>query len=89
MNSFVMRGEIRASARMQGVIRSCGNLSAVIRYADTIGGIPYEGAYVIRPTLDAQMMETKHKSMTDNVTVEAIPISYVGNTAGGETAIIG
>ena len=59
---------------------------------DGSGGMlpPYEGEYVItpKPFLE-QVLETKNKSMTDDVTVLEIPYSEVANPQGGKTANIG
>lgn len=38
---------------------------------------PYEGEYTVTPSDQAQTLETRGKSMTDDVTVEPIPSSYV------------
>ena len=74
---------------LRATLRSGARITASLRYADRFGGTPYEGIYVIRPALSSQMMATKDKTMTDNVTVEEIPIESVSNTAGGNTVIIG
>lgn len=76
---------------MQGTVRDGGVIKAILRYVDRPGEYtpPYEGSYNVRPALDAQTMQTAGRIMKKDVTVEAIPIAYIGNTAGGETAIIG
>ena len=54
------------------------------------GRLPdYEGAYEVTPRKVEQVLETKDKSMTDNVTVFAIPYAEVSNLGGGLTATIG
>lgn len=46
-------------------------------YRITVGSAPpYEGEYVITPTQERQVLETKNMTMTDNVTVEPIPKNY-------------
>lgn len=74
---------------LRGVIRSGGSLRATVRCADRIGGNPYDGAYTVRPSLTAQTLATKDRTMTDNLTVEQIPMESVSNQAGGITVIIG
>jgi len=37
---------------------------------------PYEGTYVVTPSDQEQMLETKNLRMTDNVVVGAIPQNY-------------
>lgn len=49
----------------------------------------YEGSYEITPRVVEQMLETKDKSMVDDVTVNAIPYVEVSNVGGGYTATIG
>ena len=50
---------------------------------------PYEGEYIITPTVDGQTMATKNKLMTNDVTIEAIPYAEVTNNSGGTTVSIG
>lgn len=49
----------------------------------------YEGSYEVTPKVDAQILPTAEKKMTDNVTVKAIPYFDVSNPAGGKTIFIG
>lgn len=50
----------------------------------------YEGIYEIIPSVfEKQILETKNKKMTDDVTVKEIPYAEVSNEAGGETITIG
>lgn len=49
----------------------------------------YKGSYEITPRVVEQMLETKDKSMIDDVTVNAIPYVEVSNVGGGFTATIG
>lgn len=48
----------------------------------------YTGTYEITPQVNAQMMATRDKLMTDDVTVRAIPTYEVSNAAGGSTFYI-
>lgn len=63
-------------------------LDTVIKVV-TITGDMYDGPYEVTPTLETQMLATRNKTMSDDVTVFEIPYAEVGNTAGGTTAIIG
>ena len=50
----------------------------------------YTGAYTVTPILyDEQELRTKDKHLTDNVTVEAIPVTDTVNPYGGRTIVIG
>ena len=54
-----------------------------------IGGEPYDGPYEVTPEFSAQTLPTKGKSMRDDVTVHAIPVSRTTNPQGGKTVYIG
>lgn len=57
---------------------------------ETKGHLPwYEGEYVVAPRTVEQVLETKNKSLRDDVTVEAIHYSSVLNPSGGQTVNIG
>lgn len=54
------------------------------------GKLPYyEGAYEVTPRKVEQILATKDKSMSDNVTVFSIPYQETTNVGGGYTAVIG
>ena len=48
----------------------------------------YDGEYSATPKVNAHVLETKNKSMRDDVTVEAIPYAEVSNPSGGLTVNI-
>lgn len=53
------------------------------------GRLPnYTGDYTVIPKVYEQTLETKNKSMTDDVTVTAVPYAEVSNPSGGLTANI-
>jgi hypothetical protein len=49
----------------------------------------YKGDYTATPEFEAQTFETKDKLMTDDFTVESIPVYDTTNPAGGITIYIG
>lgn len=49
----------------------------------------YAGPYEYTPDFDGAVLETKNKSMLDDVTIRAIPISRTTNPQGGKTVYIG
>lgn len=54
------------------------------------GRLPnYTGAYVVDPRKVEQTLETKNKSMTENVTINEIFYQETSNLSGGLTAVIG
>lgn len=56
---------------------------------EIVGGEIYTGDYTVIPQVHQQTLNTKNKSMSDDVTVEEIPYAEVSNTSGGTTATIG
>lgn len=49
----------------------------------------YEGPYDATPTVDGLKLATKRRSMSNDVSVEPIPIGSVSNSSGGRTVTIG
>ncbi len=49
----------------------------------------YDGEYIVDPSFEQQILETKNKTMEDDVTVNAIMVSRTTNTSGGYTVYIG
>lgn len=76
------------SMRVQGSTLIIQSASGVLPPS---GYETYSGAYTVRSSLggeDAEM-ETEHKLMRQNVTVEAVGLAETSNTAGGKTLIVG
>lgn len=49
----------------------------------------YGGEYEVTPRIVSQVLQTKQKVMTDNLTIKEIPFFDVSNTSGGTTVYIG
>ena len=49
----------------------------------------YTGEYVINPSFNQQVFETKNKIMTEDVEIKPIAVSVTSNTSGGNTIYIG
>lgn len=75
------------SARLKTAGKYCDR--DIVITATGEGGVPYDGNYVVTPRIDEQIMATKHKVMSDDVTIKAIPFFDVSNTSGGSTVYIG
>lgn len=63
-------------------------LDTVIKVV-TITGDMYGGPYVVDPEFEEQILATRNKTMSDDVTVHRIDVSTVENPAGGNTVYIG
>lgn len=48
----------------------------------------YEGAYEVTPSSEMQVLETKHKRMTDNIIINPIPSNYGLITWNGATLTV-
>ena len=49
----------------------------------------YEGSYVVTPRITEQVLDTKNKSLLDDITIFQIPYASVSNPSGGSTVTIG
>lgn len=49
----------------------------------------YDGAYTVVPNWDTQTLQTKNRSLTENIKVTPIPFESVSNLSGGRTVYIG
>lgn len=84
-----MKGNIKASGRIGGRIKEGRELEGYIDHAKTKPLPWYEGEYELTPVWKNVTLETKQKSMQEDVTMQAIPYAEVDNLAGGKTVIIG
>lgn len=75
--------------KVGGRIDAKGRMSGKVKSAETKPLPWYEGEYVITPKFTEQVLETKQRSLSDNVTVEKITTLEVDNEAGGVTYIFG
>ena len=75
--------------KVGGRIDAKGKMSGKVKSAETKPLPWYEGEYELTPIWEDVTLETKQKSMSDNVTMQAIPYAEVDNPSGGVTVIIG
>lgn len=54
-----------------------------------VGGDPYTGDYTVNPDFSGKTLETKNKTMYEDVTVNPIEVVRVSNPSGGTTIYIG
>lgn len=55
----------------------------------SIEGDIYDGEYMVSPSFEEQVLNTKNKVLTDDVTIGAINVSRISNPQGGNTVYIG
>ena len=49
----------------------------------------YEGPYDATPTVDGLTLATRRRSMSEDISIEPIPIGSVSNASGGRNVTIG
>lgn len=74
---------------LKGKIRSEISISATVRYPIDVRVPTYDGDYQVVPKSTEQVLSTKDKKMTDDVTVKAIPYFETSNEEDGVTIFIG
>jgi len=66
-----------------------GTINSDITQAVVIAKDYYEGTYIVVPNFNEQKLETKEKTMRDDVTVNPIQVERTSNPQGGQTIYIG
>lgn len=74
---------------LKGKISGQGSLKGRVGYAQTKPLPYYEGEYEVTPKWEDIVLETKQKSMRDDVIVTEIPYLEAENPQGGVTVVIG
>ena len=87
-SGYVDNMQIRANASLSGDVQAGASLGqTVIQFVGETN--PYTGSYTIDPDFEGQVLQTRQKYMTDNVTVNPIQVESVSNISGGRTVYIG
>lgn len=84
-----LKGRISGQGSLNGNIRDRAKMSGTLHYAKSKPLPWYEGEYEVTPKWEDIVLETKQKSMRDDVTVTEIPYLEVENPQGGVTVVIG
>lgn len=84
-----LKGRISGQGSLNGNVRDKAKMSGTLHYAKSKPLPYYEGEYEVDPKFEEQTLETKQKSMHDDVKVKAISTLEIDNEAGGITFIIG
>lgn len=69
-------GQLQETVTLQGTLQSTADLSADLTVPPIRGGIPYGGNYEITPTEEIQVLETRGKILSRNITIQPIPTDY-------------
>ena len=89
MTSYAsISGRLGCSCVLHGTLSGCGELSGTVYLPERIRQT-YEGPYEAYPHISQQVLGTKNKLMTDDITIHTISITRTDNPAGGRTVYIG
>ena len=64
-------------------------ISGFVNVGGMIQQESYDGSYEVTPTIGQQILQTKNKTMVNDLTIKSIPYSESDNSAGGITVTIG
>ena len=84
-----LKGKISGQGNLSGNVIDKAKMSGTLHYAKSKPLPWYEGEYEVTPKWEDIVLETKQKSMRDDVTVTEIPYLEVENPQGGVTVVIG
>lgn len=82
-------GKLTGFAELSGTLSASGSLSGAIGVPDQVPVDPYPGPYSVIPSLDGVILLTEGYRMTEDVTVQRIPVVATSNIYGGKTVVIG
>lgn len=77
-----------ATAEAYGADASSRTWSAKAVSTISVGGTPYGGSYAVVPTEEGQTLQTRGKTLSENITVGGIPRSYGLITWDGSTLTV-
>lgn len=80
---------ITSKKSLKGSITTKEKISGFVNVGGMISQEPYEGSYEVTPTIEQQILQTKNKTMVDDLTIKSIPYAEVTNTSNGITVTIG
>lgn len=83
----VISPEIKLSSRFSQNMVIDGNFG-VVHVVKDYDADPYTGPYEVTPTVEGEVLPTAQKLMKEDLTIKAIPVYVVSNTAGGNTVYI-
>jgi len=85
----ILKGTLSPVASIKGTLSPDASLLGNLTVPTVITPNPYEGDYVITPRAhNTVTLETRNKTMTDDVTVLKVPYYETSNLFDGKTAYI-
>ena len=80
---------IASKKSIKGSITTKEKISGFVNVGGMIQQESYDGSYEVTPTIGRQILQTKNKTMVNDLTIKSIPYSESDNSAGGITVTIG
>lgn len=74
---------------LKGFISAKGRISGRVNVGGSIKQESYNESYEITPSVSQQILQTKNKTMINDLTIKSIPYYEVANTSNGITVTIG
>lgn len=84
-----IKGSIASKKSLKGSITTKEKISGFVNVGGMIQQESYDGSYEVIPTIGQQILQTKNKTMVNDLTIKSIPYSEVTNTSNGITVTIG
>lgn len=84
-----MDGTLTPMPQLQGQLSNVNRIIGVLSIPTYVDVDIYEGEYEIAPSFDSQTLETRNKTLTEDILVKAIEVQTVTNLSGGKTVYIG
>lgn len=79
-----------SSSKMEAKLTAIGSIKASCSFPEIILGDadPYDGEYLIYPSMEEQRLNTKGKVLKDDVLILEIPLFETQNESGGTTVYV-
>lgn len=84
-----LKGSIASKKSLKGSITTKEKISGFVNVGGMIQQESYDGSYEVIPTIGQQILQTKNKTMVNDLTIKSIPYSEVTNISNGITVTIG
>lgn len=82
-------GSLSTTGRITGSLSSTSNIIGSLTIPQHIDADIYDGMYDINPDFIGTTLETRNKTLRENITVKPIQVESVSNLEGGRTVYIG
>lgn len=84
-----IRGRVSGVGGVKAQVGTVGQVGGTVTLPSIAQQDPYDGPYTVTPRISEQTLATAHKSMSDDVVVNGIPVTYTSNVYDGRTVVIG